>query len=155
MKHLRLLLTKQIRRLGYHPLHVILGVITVIVGVCLILDDHYFFWPPGFSYIFNSDFIGTTAVFTGAGIIYVAIQRFIPSQANTIWLLLECAFAGLMCGLEFSHGMVNHNEHMILFSVLWFGYLLFTLYVIRKNGLRDSKLAKRLEERDRKIKEGR
>lgn len=150
MKHLRILLSK----FRYHPLHIILGIITVIVGVALIFDDHYFFWPPGFDSWYNSDFIGSWAFFTGLGIIYVAIQRFIPSNANTIWLLSECGFAGTMSGLEITHGIVKQNDHMILFGIVLLGYLLFTLYIIRVNGTNDHKIIKRIRERDKKI-EGR
>ncbi len=121
----------------YHPLHLILGVITIVIGAVLILDDHYFFWPSRLDNIFNSDLFGAWALFTGLGIIYVAIQRFIPSQANTIWLLSECGFMGTMCGLEISHGLIlrNNGDHLILFGIVLFGILLFTLDIISKNGL--------------------
>lgn len=156
-RELKSLLNRIFARIGHHPLHIILGVITVIIGLFLIFDDDYFFWPPDLGDVLNSDFFGTWALFTGLGIIYVAVQKFIPSQANTIWLLSECGFMGTMCGLEISHGLIIHTDgdHLILFGIVLFGMLLFTLDVIKKNGVSENKLARRLRERDEKIKEGR
>lgn len=155
MKNLLNLLSKIAERLSYHPVHIILGLVTGAIGICLIWDDNYYFWPPGMTSFFNSDCIGTWALFTGLGLIYVAVQKAIPSQANLIWLLSQCAFVGGESFLEFAHGIVTHNDHLIAFSFAMFGYLLLTFGVIRSNSLINRKIEKRIKNRDHKIAEGR
>lgn len=138
--------------LSKHPLHLILAAFTITAGTSLIFDDHYFFWPPGFKEIYNSDFVGTWALFTGLGLIYVAMHRYIPSRSNTIWLLSECGFLGAMAGLEISHGVVAHNDHMILFGVAYLSFLMITLLIIKQNNTNTDKINRRLKRRDEKMK---
>lgn len=142
-------------RLNFHTIHIILGIVTAGIGICLIYDDHYFFWPPGFTQLINSDCVGTWGLFTGLGLIYVAVQKVIPSTANNIWLLSQCAFVGFECFLELAHGVLMDNEHMIAFAIALFGYLLITFWVIGQNNWLKTKARKRLEYRDHKISEGR
>lgn len=151
MKYLKELLS----RTEHHPAHIILGLVTAAIGIMLIIDDNYYFWPPDMTAFINSDCIGTWALFTGLGLIYVALQKAIPSQANLIWLLSQCAFVGGESFLEFAHGIVTHNHHLIAFSFAMFGYLLLTFGVIRSNSLINRRIEKRIKDRDRKIAEGR
>ena len=151
MKYLKELLS----RVEHHPAHIILGLVTATIGIMLIIDDNYYFWPPDMAAFINSDCIGTWALFTGLGLIYVALQKAIPSQANLIWLLSQCAFVGGESFLEFAHGIVTHNHHLIAFSFAMFGYLLLTFGVIRSNSLINRRIEKRIKDRDRKIAEGR
>lgn len=151
MKYLKELLS----RTEHHPAHIILGLVTAAIGIMLIIDDNYYFWPPDMTAFINSDCIGTWALFTGLGLIYVALQKAIPSQANLIWLLSQCAFVGGESFLEFAHGIVTHNHHLIAFSFAMLGYLLLTFGVIRSNSLINRRIEKRIKDRDRKIAEGR
>lgn len=155
MKNLLNLLSKIYERLSYHPVHIILGLVTSTIGICLILDDNYYFWPPGMTNFFNSDCIGTWAFFTGLGLIYVALYEVLPTNANIIWLLSQCGFVGGESFLEFAHGLITHNDHMITFAFAMLGYLLITFWVIRTSGSFDRKATKRIEERDRKLVERR
>lgn len=150
MKHLNQFLS----RIRYHPIHIILGMLTIALGILLIIDDNYYFWPPGMATFINSDCVGTWALFTGLGLIYVAVQKVIPSKANTIWLLSQCGFVGGESFLEFAHGLVTHNDHLIALAIAMFCYLLLTFWVIRTNGFINHKIEKRIKDRDQKIKEG-
>ncbi|MBA2915512.1 hypothetical protein HCN73_04850 [Lactobacillus crispatus] len=155
MKNLLNLLSKIAERLSYHPIHIILGLVTATLGILLIVDDNYYFWPPGMTSFINSDCVGTWALFTGLGLIYVAIQRVIPSKANTIWLLSQCGFVGGESFLELMHGIVTHNNHLLALSFAMFGYLLITFWVIRTGSVTNSKIMERIKNRDKKIsKEG-
>ena len=151
MKQLKALLSKTAERLNYHPVHIILGLVTGAIGIYLILNDDYYFWPPSMISFFDSDCIGTWALITGLGLIYVAVRKAIPSNANNIWLLSQCGFAGGETFLEFVHGIIANNNHMITLSFAMFGYLLIAFWVIRTDGNIDHKTAKRLEKRDRKL----
>lgn len=150
MKYLKALLSSS----RYRPIHIILGLVTATLGILLIVDDNYYFWPSGVTSFINSDCVGTWALFTGLGLIYVAIQKVIPSKANTIWLLSQCGFVGGESFLEFAHGLVTHNNHLIAFAIAMFGYLLLTFWVIRTNGFINHQIERRIKDRDQKIKEG-
>lgn len=151
MKRLKALLSKIAKCLDYHPVHIILGLVTSAIGIYLILNDNYYFWPPSMVRFFNSDCIDIWALITGLGLIYVAVRKAIPSNANNILLLSQCGFVGGETFLEFAHGIIANNNHMITFAFSMFGYLLITFWVIRTNGNIDHKIAKRIEKRDRKL----
>lgn len=144
-----------INNFGFHAVHIVLGLVTSGIGICLISDDHYFFWPPNFIDFINSDCIGTWALFTGLGLIYVAVQKVIPNKANNIWLLSQCAFVGGESFLELMHGLLTHNDHMIAFSIAMFGYLFITFWVIGQNNWLKNKTQQRIKYRDKEIAEGR
>lgn len=149
-------------RLTNHLLHIIMGAYLVSNGLILIFSDNYYSWPPNMAPFYNSDFVGSWALFTGLGLIYVAIQKEFPSKANIIWLLSACGFLGFTGFLEFAHGIVFHNIHMLDYSITLIFMLLINFYIIdnntasnhknnHKNKL-DVKLEEKLEERDKKTK---
>ena len=57
--------------------------------------------------------------------------------------------------LEFAHGLITHNDHMITLAFAMLGYLLITFWVIRTSSNFDRKATKRMKERDRKLVERR
>lgn len=140
-----------------YPFHLILGYFTIALGLILIFNDHFYFWPPDQAPFYNSDFVGSWALFSGAGVIYVAFEKKLPVKANFLWLLSECGFLGFETGLEFAHGVVSHNAHMLAFSAALFGFLLVAFTLIRTGVTPwlDSKAKERLEAREQKMKEGR
>lgn len=131
-------------RLVNHPLHFLLAYFSIGYGLILIFNDNYYFWPPDQAPMYNSDFVGTWGLFTGIGLIYVAIQKNLPRKGNLAWLLSQCAFLGFETGLELAHGLVSHNAHMMSFSLCLSVLLLLTFYIIRVDGIpyRESKNVK-------------
>lgn len=151
MKHLKAVLSKIAECLNYHPVHIILGLVTCAIGIYLICKDDYYFWPPCMTSFFNSDYIGTWALLTGLGLIYVAVKKAIPSTANNFLLLSQCGFTGGETFLEFAHGIIANNNHMITFSFAMLGYLLITFWMIRNDNSIDHETAKRIKKRDRQL----
>ncbi|MGN1271771.1 MAG: hypothetical protein ACI4T3_01355 [Lactobacillus sp.] len=130
----------------------------MVNGLILIISDNYYSWPPDMAPFYNSDFVGSWALFTGLGLIYVAIQKEFPVKANFIWLLSACGFLGFTGFLELAHGAVFHNTHMLDYGITLIFMLLINFYIIGTNTV-DAKKEKlsneleiKLEERDRKIK---
>lgn len=151
MEKLKALLSKIAERLSYHPIHVILGLVSCTIGFYLICNENYYFWPPFVTKFFNSYCIGTWAFFTGLGLILSSFQRIIPNGVNNALLISQCAFVGGEAFLEFAHGVIANNHHMITFSFAMLGYLLITFWVIRTDGNFDRKTAQRIEGRDNQI----
>lgn len=118
----------------FNPIHIIVGLVLIGVGSDLLFHDHYFMWPPGADAYINSDFVGAWGIFSGAGLIYVALQKEIPVRANFIWLIMTSAFWGFEVFMEFMHSAIFHDPGRML--ALFFeglGYLLFTFLMIRES----------------------
>lgn len=153
------LIRKLLPRLTNHLLHIIVGGYLVANGLNLILNDNYYSWPPDMAPFYNSDFVGSWALFTGLGLIYVAIQLDFPVKANIIWLLSSCGFLGFTGFLEFAHGVIFHNPHMLGYGMTLIAVLLINFYIIGSNTIDNRKLTDeqeiKLEKRDEKMKESR
>ena len=151
MGRLKIWLNEVTKRLSYHPIHVILGLVSCTIGIYLICSENYYFWPPFVIKFFNSACIGTWAFFTGLGLILSSLQRIIPNSVNNALLISQCAFVGGEAFLEFAHGIIANNNHMITLSFAMFGYLLITFWVIRTDGNFNHKTTQRIKERDNQI----
>ena len=130
---------RKLNNIVQHPLHIFIGLGLLGISICLIKDDAYFFWPPDVAPYLNSDFIGSWGFFNALGLIYVAVQKVIPSKANTIWLLSTCGFLGGNAFLEISHGVISHSMHMICYGIALLVILLFTFHIIISNNKRNTK----------------
>lgn len=51
-----------------HPTHTALAIGMVAIGLFLIINDHYFIWPPHYSYWLNDDIVGFLFIVDGLGI---------------------------------------------------------------------------------------
>ncbi|TLQ49605.1 hypothetical protein FEZ34_14615 [Lacticaseibacillus casei] len=51
-----------------HPMHTVLAIGIVAIGLFLIINDHYFIWPPHYTEWLNDDIVGFLFVIDGLGI---------------------------------------------------------------------------------------
>ena len=51
-----------------HPTHAALAIGMVAIGLFLIINDHYFIWPPHYSDWLNDDIVGFLFVIDGLGL---------------------------------------------------------------------------------------
>lgn len=51
-----------------HPTHTALAIGMIAIGLFLIINDHYFIWPPHYSDWLNDDIVGFLFVIDGFGI---------------------------------------------------------------------------------------
>ena len=51
-----------------HPTHTALAIGMVAIGLFLIINDHYFIWPPHYSDWLNDDIVGFLFVIDGLGL---------------------------------------------------------------------------------------
>lgn len=51
-----------------HPTHTALAIGMIAIGLFLIINDHYFIWPPHYSDWLNDDIVGFSFVIDGFGI---------------------------------------------------------------------------------------
>lgn len=98
----------------FNPIHIIVGLVLIGVGSDLLFHDHYFMWPPGADAYINSDFVGAWGFFSGAGLIYVALQKNFPVKANFVWITLSSAFWGFEVFMEFIHSLIFYDPGRML-----------------------------------------
>ena len=106
-----------------HPQHVILGLIEIAVGLILIFNDYYYFWPPQVAWVLNDDLCG------GLGVIF----GIMTIRGNRNVLFFSAFFGCFEATAEFIHASVRPNAYMLTAGVAELGLFLFTLSIIDKS----------------------
>lgn len=57
-----------LKKIRDHPTHTALAIGMIAIGLFLIINDHYFIWPPHYSDWLNDDIVGFLFVIDGFGI---------------------------------------------------------------------------------------
>lgn len=55
------------KKIKTNPIHLIIGVTLISIGIFLVFHDKYFLWPPIIAGFANDDIVGALFVFTGLG----------------------------------------------------------------------------------------
>ena len=116
-----------------HPQHAILGLGQVIVGLILIFNDYYFFWPPFLVSLLNDDLIGGCGVIFGLWLIKWAFSDKSSITVNRNLLFFSAFFWGFEMTAEYTHGVVSGNPHMFTAGTMALIIFLFTLSIITKS----------------------
>lgn len=97
-----------------HPQHETLAFAMLGIGLILICNDYYFFWPPFAAKALNDDLVG--GVFVVMGILLFIWARSTSSQvyANRRLLVLTAGLLASEATAELCHGFVSGHPHMIM-----------------------------------------
>lgn len=115
-----------------HPQHETLAFAMLGIGLILICNDYYFFWPPFAAKALNDDLVG--GVFVVMGILLFVWARSTSSQiyANRRLLVLTAGLLASEATAEFCHGYVSGRPHMFTAGFLEVIVLLFVFAIIGK-----------------------
>lgn len=115
-----------------HPQHETLAFAMLGIGLILICNDYYFFWPPFAAKALNDDLVG--GVFVVMGILLFVWARSTSSQiyANRRLLVLTAGLLASEATAEFCHGYVSGRPHMFTAGFLEVIVLLFVFSIIGK-----------------------
>ncbi|MGN8864012.1 hypothetical protein ACTNET_03715 [Lactobacillus amylovorus] len=116
-----------------HPQHIILGLALVGVGLILICNDFYFFWPPFATKFLNDDLIGGIFIVIGTLIIKWSLDNRNKIAVNRNLLVITAGLLALEATAEFCHGYVSGRPHMITAGFLEVIILLFDFSIIGKS----------------------
>ncbi|MBD5431632.1 MAG: hypothetical protein HDR41_04090 [Lactobacillus sp.] len=116
-----------------HPQHFSLGFVEILVGIILIFNDYYFFYPPQLQVALNDDLIGGLAVFYGIKTIKWALQDKNNIRTNRNLLLFASFFWGFECVAELLQGTHWGSPARLMVSAFAFGFLLITFSIIGKS----------------------
>lgn len=116
-----------------HPQHVILGIGLIGIGLILILNDYYFFWPPFAVHALNDDLIGGIFVIVGYLLIKWALENKNQIAINRNLLITSAGLLAFEATAEFCHGYVSGRPHMFTAGFAEVIILLFTFSIIGKS----------------------
>lgn len=120
-----------------HPQHIILSLALISVGLILICNDCYFFWPPFAKSFLNDDLIGGIFVIVGILIIKWSLDNRNKIAVNRNLLIITAGLLALEATAEFSSGCVSGQPHMFTAGFLEVIVLLFDFSIIGKSKKRD------------------
>lgn len=120
-----------------HPQHTILGLALIGVGLILICNDFYFFWPPFAARFLNDDLIGGIFMVVGILIIKWALGNRNKIATNRNLLIITAGLLALEATAEFCHGYVSGSPHMFTAGFLELIVLLFDFSIIGKSKKRN------------------
>lgn len=116
-----------------HPQHAILAMAMMGIGLILICNDYYFFWPPFAASFLNDDLIGGIYIIIGILIIKWALDDHNKIAVNRNLLVITAGLLALEATAEFCHGYVSGQPHMFTAGFLEVIILLFDFSIIGKS----------------------
>ena len=120
-----------------HPQHIILGLDLIGLGLILICNDLYFFWPPFATKFLNDDLIGGIFIIIGILIIKWSLDNRKKIAVNRNLLVITAGLLALEATAEFCHGYVSESPHMFTAGFLEIIVLLFDFSIIGKSKKRN------------------
>ena len=115
-----------------HPQHVILGLALIGIGLILICNDFYFFWPPFAVGFLNDDLVGGVFLVDGILLLKWALSTSSKIYANRNLLVITAGLLAFEATAEFCHGYVSGRPHMFTAGFLEVIVLLFVFSIIGK-----------------------
>lgn len=122
-----------------HFQHCMIGLAEVVVGLILISNDYYFFWPPFMVGFLNDDLIGGAAVIFGLFTIKWAISDKSAVKTNRNLLLFSVFFWSFEITAELIHGFISNHPHMYTEAALESILLIMTWHLIGISEKQDDK----------------
>lgn len=120
-----------------HPQHIILGLALIGVGLILICNDFYFFWPPFADKFLNDDLIGGIFMIIGILTINWALDNRKEIAVNRNLLIITAGLLASEATGEFCSGYVSGQPHMFTAGFLEVIVLLFDFSIIGKSKKRN------------------
>ena len=115
-----------------HPQHIILGLALIGIGLILICNDFYFFWPPFAVGFLNDDLVGGVFLVDGILLLKWALSTSSKIYANRNLLVIAAGLLAFEATAEFCHGYVSGRPHMLMAGFLEIIVLLFVFSIIGK-----------------------
>ena len=122
----------QLRKIN-HPQHSILAIAMIGIGLILVCNDYYFFWPPFAVGFLNDDLTGGIFIAVGVWLFSWAISNKNEIIVNRDLLIATAGLLAFGATAEFCHGYVSGNPHMFTAGFLEVIVLLFDFSIIGKS----------------------
>ena len=110
-------------------LHFILGLILASMGIVLLLNDSFFYWPPEWQWFFNNDLVDAFAIIIGIGLIAFVFAGGRSQLVNAVLLACAAFFLMMIVALQLGHVLVFHDYSRLLSVVAIVAWLLVIQYL--------------------------
>lgn len=110
-------------------LHLILGLLLTFMGIVLLVNDSFFYWPPEWQWFFNSDLVDAFAIIVGIGLIVFVFAGGKSQLVNAVLLSCAAFFLMMIVVLQLGHVLVFHDYSRLLSVVAIVGWLLVIQYL--------------------------
>lgn len=122
---------------SHHPQHAFLSFAMMGIGLILICNDNYFFWPPFAAGFLNDDLVGGIFIAVGIWLLSWAISDKNRIATNRNLLIATAGLLAFEATAEFCHGYVSGHPHMFTAGFLEIVVLLFDFSIISKSKKHD------------------
>lgn len=89
------------------------GVFVVLTALGLIMDNHYFFFPPELQSIFNSNVTDIILIIAGIGIIYSALTNDRNEALSSACLIIAGTIMAYLISIQLIHIFMAGQIHMV------------------------------------------
>lgn len=113
-----------------HPQHAVLALAQIAVGIILLCNDYYFWYPPFMAGFLNDDLIGGLGIVFGLLMLKWAYSNRDRVKTNRNLLLFSVFFWSFEATAEAIHGYVSGSPHMFTVCVLEVALLILAFHVI-------------------------
>lgn len=110
-------------------LHLILGLLLTSMGIVLLVNDSFFYWPPEWQWFFNSDLVDAFAIIVGIGLIAFVFAGGKSQLVNAVLLACAAFFLMMIVVLQLGHVLVFHDYSRLLSVVAIVAWLLVIQYL--------------------------
>ena len=110
-------------------LHLILGLLLASMGIVLLVNDSFFYWPPEWQWLFNNDLVDAFAIIVGIGLIAFVFAGGKSQLANAVLLACAAFFLMMIVALQLGHVLVFHDYSRLLSVVAIVAWLLVIQYL--------------------------
>lgn len=101
----------------------------IVLGIVLLINDSFFYWPPEWQWFFNNDLVDAFAIITGTGLIAFVLIGGQDQLANAVLLSLSAFFLTVIAVLAVGHYIVFHDAWQLIVAILLIGFLLIIQYL--------------------------
>ena len=120
-----------------HPQHEILAFAMIGIGLILICNDFYFFWPPFAVGFLNDDLVGGVFLVDGILLLKWALSASGKIYANRNLLVITAGLLATEATAEFCHGYVSGHPHMFTAGFVEAILLAFVFLIITNSKKHD------------------
>ena len=110
-------------------LHLILGLLLTSMGIVLLVNDSFFYWPPEWQWLFNNDLVDAFAIIVGIGLIAFVFAGGRSQLANAVLLACSAFFLMMLTVLQLGHVLVMHDYSRLLSIIALIWWLLVIQYL--------------------------
>lgn len=101
----------------------------IVLGMVLLINDSFFYWPPEWQWFFNNDLVDAIAIITGTGLVAFALIGGQNQLANALLLSLSAFFLTVIAVLAAGHAIVYRNAWYLIVAILLVGFLFVIQYL--------------------------